>query len=205
MKALLLVDIQNDFIPGGALPVTDGDAIIPVVNTLMPYFDLVVATQDWHPQNHGSFASNHPGKKVYDVIELNGLQQILWPDHCVQGSKGADFAPGLNMNPVEAIFRKGTDPGIDSYSGFFDNGRKKSTALADYLKGRKINEVLVVGLAGEFCVNFTILDAVDQGFKTYLIEDGTRPLNKDDFEKAKANMKAKGVGIIKSNEIVKNG
>ena len=205
MKALLLVDIQNDFIPGGALPVPDGDAIIPVVNDLMSYFDLVVATQDWHPQNHGSFASNHPGKKVYDVIELNGLQQILWPDHCVQGSKGADFAPGLNTNPVEAIFRKGTDPGIDSYSGFFDNGRKKSTALADYLRGRQIDEVYVVGLAGEFCVNFTILDAVDQGFKTYLIEDGTRPLNKDDFEKAKANMKAKGVGIITSNEIVKNG
>ena len=205
MKALLLVDIQNDFIPGGALPVPDGDAIIPVVNDLMPYFDLVVATQDWHPQNHGSFASNHPGKKVYDVIELNGLQQILWPDHCVQGSKGADFAPGLNTNPVEAIFRKGTDPGIDSYSGFFDNGRKKSTALADYLRGRQIDEVYVVGLAGEFCVNFTILDAVDQGFKTHLIEDGTRPLNKDDFEKAKANMKAKGVGIITSNEIIKNG
>ena len=205
MKALLLVDIQNDFIPGGALPVPDGDAIIPVVNDLMPYFDLVVATQDWHPQNHGSFASNHPGKKVYDVIELNGLQQILWPDHCVQGSKGADFAPGLNTNPVEAIFRKGTDPGIDSYSGFFDNGRKKSTALADYLRGRQIDEVYVVGLAGEFCVNFTILDAVDQGFKTYLIEDGTRPLNKDDFEKAKADMKAKGVGIITSNEIIKNG
>ncbi len=205
MKALLLVDIQNDFIPGGALPVPDGDAIIPVVNDLMPYFDLVVATQDWHPQNHGSFASNHPGKKVYDVIELNGLQQILWPDHCVQGSKGADFAPGLNTNPVEVIFRKGTDPGIDSYSGFFDNGRKKSTALADYLRGRQIDEVYVVGLAGEFCVNFTILDAVDQGFKTYLIEDGTRPLNKDDFEKAKANMKAKGVGIIMSNEIIKNG
>ena len=205
MKALLLVDIQNDFIPGGALPVPDGDAIIPVVNDLMPYFDLVVATQDWHPQNHGSFASNHPGKKVYDVIELNGLQQILWPDHCVQGSKGADFAPGLNTNPVEAIFRKGTDPGIDSYSGFFDNGRKKSTALADYLRGRQIDEVYIVGLAGEFCVNFTILDAVDQGFKTYLIEDGTRPLNRDDFEKAKANMKAKGVGIITSNEIIKNG
>ncbi len=205
MKALLLVDIQNDFIPGGALPVPDGDAIIPVVNDLMPYFDLVVATQDWHPKNHGSFASNHPGKKVYDVIELNGLQQILWPDHCVQGSKGADFAPGLNTNSVEAIFRKGTDPGIDSYSGFFDNGRKKSTALADYLRGRQIDEVYVVGLAGEFCVNFTILDAVDQGFKTYLIEDGTRPLNKDDFEKAKADMKAKGVGIIMSNEIIKNG
>jgi nicotinamidase/pyrazinamidase len=203
MKALILVDIQNDFIPGGALPVPDGDAIIPIVNALMPYFDLVVATQDWHPQNHGSFASNHPGKKVYDVIELNGLQQILWPDHCVQGSAGADFAPGLNTNPVEAIFRKGTDPSIDSYSAFFDNGRKKSTGLADYLRGRGIDEVYVVGLAGEFCVNFTILDAVDQGFKTYLIENGTRPLNRDDFEKAKETMKQKGVRIITSDHILK--
>ncbi|RLD15532.1 bifunctional nicotinamidase/pyrazinamidase [candidate division KSB1 bacterium] len=203
MKALILVDIQNDFIPGGALPVPDGDAIIPTVNALMPYFDLVVATQDWHPQNHGSFASNHPGKKVYDVIELNGLQQILWPDHCVQGSAGADFAPGLNTNPVEAIFRKGTDPSIDSYSAFFDNGRKKSTGLADYLRGRGIDEVYVVGLAGEFCVNFTILDAVDQGFKTYLIENGTRPLNRNDFEKAKETMKQKGVRIITSDHILK--
>ncbi len=202
MKALLLVDIQNDFIPGGALPVPEGDAIIPTVNALMPYFDLVVATQDWHPQNHGSFASNHIGKNVYEVIDLNGLQQILWPDHCVQGSSGADFAPGLNMNPVEAIFRKGTDPSIDSYSGFFDNGRKKSTALAEYLRGRHIREVYVVGLAAEFCVHFTILDAAEQGFKTYLIEDGTRALNEADFRKAKENMRAKGVKIIKSKAII---
>lgn len=200
-RALILVDIQNDFIPGGALPVPEGDQIIPVVNKLMPAFDLVVATQDWHPANHGSFASNHPGKKVYDVIELNGLQQILWPDHCVQGSKGADFAPGLNMNPVEAIFRKGTDPGIDSYSGFFDNGHKKSTGLAAYLKGRDIDQVYVVGLAGEFCVNYTILDAVAEGFKTYLIKDGTRPLDWQNFEKAIENMKQKGVVVLNSEEV----
>ena len=202
MKALLLVDIQNDFIPGGALPVPEGDAIIPVVNALMPHFDLVVATQDWHPRNHGSFASNHAGKKVYDVIDLNGLQQILWPDHCVQGSKGADFAPGLNTNPVEAIFRKGTDPSIDSYSAFFDNGRRKSTALGDFLRGRGVDEVYVVGLAGEFCVNFTILDAVELGFKTFLIEDGTRPLEQEAFEKAKANMREKGVQIMTSSAIL---
>ncbi len=202
MKALLLVDIQNDFIPGGALPVPEGDAIIPVVNALMPHFDLVVATQDWHPQNHGSFASNHPGKNLYEVIDLNGLEQILWPDHCVQGSRGADFAPGLNTNPVEAIFRKGTDPRIDSYSAFFDNGRRKSTALGDFLHGREIDELYVVGLAGEFCVNFTILDAVDLGFKTYLIEDGTRPLDKEAFEKAKVNMQEKGVQIIGSSTIL---
>ncbi|NOX89019.1 MAG: bifunctional nicotinamidase/pyrazinamidase [Calditrichaeota bacterium] len=203
MKALILVDIQNDFIPGGALPVPEGDKIIPVVNNLLSHFDLVVATQDWHPRNHGSFASNHPGKKVYDVIDLNGLEQILWPDHCVQGSKGAEFVPTLNTNPVEAIFRKGTDPAIDSYSGFFDNGRKKSTGLADYLKGRGVDEVFVVGLAGEFCVNYTILDAAEQGFKTYLIKDATRPLNREQFEKAMQNMRQKGVVIIQSGDILK--
>jgi nicotinamidase/pyrazinamidase len=202
MKALILVDIQNDFVPGGALPVPEGDAIIPTVNALMPHFDLVVATQDWHPQNHGSFASNHPGKKVYDVIELNGLQQILWPDHCVQGTPGADFVPALNTNPVEAIFRKGTDPGIDSYSGFFDNGKRKSTGLADYLRGRGIDEVFVVGLAGEFCVNYTILDAVDLGFKTYLIKDGTRALDEQNFEKAMETMRKKGVIILESSELL---
>ncbi len=203
MKALILVDIQNDFVPGGALPVPEGDAIIPTVNALMPHFDLVVATQDWHPQNHGSFASNHPGKKVYDVIELNGLQQILWPDHCVQGTPGADFVPALNTNPVEAIFRKGTDPGIDSYSGFFDNGKRKSTGLADYLRGRGVDEVFVVGLAGEFCVNYTILDAADLGFKTYLIKDGTRPLDAQNFERAMETMRKKGVTIIESKDILK--
>ncbi len=203
MKALILVDIQNDFVPGGALPVPEGDAIIPTVNALMPHFDLVVATQDWHPQNHGSFASNHPGKKVYDVIELNGLQQILWPDHCVQGTPGADFVPALNTNPVEAIFRKGTDPGIDSYSGFFDNGKRKSTGLADYLRGRGVDEVFVVGLAGEFCVNYTILDAADLGFKTYLIKDGTHPLDAQNFERAMETMRKKGVTIIESKDILK--
>jgi nicotinamidase/pyrazinamidase len=202
MKALILVDIQNDFVPGGALPVPDGDAIIPTVNALMPHFDLVVATQDWHPQNHGSFASNHPGKKVYEVIELNGLQQILWPDHCVQGTPGADFVPGLNMNPVEAIFRKGTDPGIDSYSGFFDNGKRKSTGLGDYLRGRGIDEVFVVGLAGEFCVNYTILDAADLGFKTYLIKDGTRALDAQNFEKAIMIMRKKGVVVLESSDLL---
>lgn len=201
-RALILVDIQNDFVPGGALPVPEGDQIIPVVNQLLPAFDLVVATQDWHPQNHGSFASNHPGKKIYDVIELNGLEQILWPDHCVQGTAGADFVPGLNMNPVEAIFRKGTDPGIDSYSGFFDNGRKKSTGLADYLKGRGIEEVFVVGLAGEFCVNYTILDAAELGFKTYLIKDATRPLDWQNFEQAMGNMRKHGVQIVESKDLL---
>ena len=200
-RALILVDIQNDFVPGGALPVPQGDQIIPVVNQLLPQFDLVVATQDWHPPNHGSFASNHPGKKVYEVIELNGLQQILWPDHCVQGSKGADFVAGLNTNPVEAIFRKGTDPGIDSYSGFFDNGRKKSTGMADYLRGRGVDEVYVVGLAGEFCVNYTILDAAQLGFKTYLIKDATRPLDWQNFEKAMENMRKHNVQIVESQDL----
>ncbi|WP_456405502.1 bifunctional nicotinamidase/pyrazinamidase [Caldithrix abyssi] len=200
-RVLILVDIQNDFIPGGALPVPGGDQIVPVVNQILPFFDLVVATQDWHPPDHGSFASNHPGKKVYDTIELNGLQQILWPDHCVQGSHGADFVQNLNTNPVEAIFRKGTDPKIDSYSGFFDNGRKKSTGLADYLRGRGVKEVFVAGLAGEFCVNYTIMDAADLGFKTYLIKDATRPLDWQNFEKAMQKMQEKGVTILESKDL----
>ena len=130
MKTLLLIDIQNDFMPGGALAVAGGDEIIPVLNRMMPDFDLVVATQDWHPEDHGSFAANHPAKEVYEQIVLDGLPQTLWPVHCVQSTPGADFAMDLQMAKVEAIFRKGTNPQIDSYSGFYDNGHLKSTGLS---------------------------------------------------------------------------
>src|SRR5215210_6850631 len=146
MKALLLIDIQNDFLPGGALAVPEGDQIIPIVNQLQPHFDLVVATQDWHPAEHKSFAANHPGKNPFEVIDLQGLEQVLWPSHCVQGSPGAAFAPALELNRVEAIFRKGMDPEIDSYSGFFDNGHLKTTGLVDYLHSKKISQVFVAGL-----------------------------------------------------------
>lgn len=202
MKALLLIDIQNDFIPGGTLAVPGGDEIIDVVNKLQSHFDLVIATQDWHPANHKSFASQHAGKQEFEVIELGGLSQVLWPEHCVQGTNGAAFYPKLLMNRVEAIFRKGTDASIDSYSGFYDNGHLKSTGLADYLKGKGITDVYLVGLAGDYCVYFSAKDAIAEGFQTYLIEDAIRSINSNDFEKAKEDIIGKGGQVIKSNEIV---
>jgi len=199
MKALLLIDIQNDFIPGGSLAVPGGDEIIPVVNDLQKHFDLVVATQDWHPVNHKSFGSSHKGKNNFEVIDLNGLQQVLWPDHCVQGTEGAEFSEKLNMNEVEAIFRKGTDPEIDSYSGFFDNGHRKTTGLADYLKGKAIKEIFIAGLAGDFCVYYTAKDALQEGFTTCIIEDAVRAINPEGFAKAKQDILNKGGKIISSS------
>ena len=199
MKALLLIDIQNDFLPGGALAVPEGDQVIPVVNALQPYFDLVVATQDWHPADHKSFASNHPGKKPFETIALQGREQVLWPDHCVQGSTGAALAPALELNRVEAIFRKGMNPEIDSYSGFFDNGHVKTTGLADYLRSKMVTQVFVAGLAGDFCVYFTAKDALLEGFKTFLLEDATRPINPENFTQAKAELRHLGGKIIQSS------
>ena len=202
MKALILVDIQNDFLPGGALAVSDGDQIIPVVNQIQSAFPLVVATQDWHPPNHGSFAANHPGKKEYEQIHLNGLPQTLWPIHCVQNTSGAELAPKLNRERIEKIFKKGTDPGIDSYSGFFDNGHRKSTGLVEWLKSSGVTQVFVCGLATDYCVKFTALDAVQQGFKTSLIEDASRGVNiqPNDVADAVSEMKRAGVRISKSVE-----
>jgi nicotinamidase/pyrazinamidase len=202
MTVLVLVDILNDFLPGGALPVPKGDAIIDVVNRLQEYFELVVATQDWHPPNHKSFASNHPGKRPFDVIELFGLKQTLWPDHCVQGSDGAKFAPGLHMNKVEAIFRKGTDPEIDSYSGFYDNAHRKSTGLASYLRGKDIDQVYVTGLAGDICVYATAMDSLDEGFQTYIIKDATRPLIEKDFTANNKTFTNKGGTLITSVDLI---
>jgi len=201
MNALLLIDVQYDFLPGGALAVTDGDQIIPVLNHIQKHFDLVAATQDWHPKDHGSFASNHEGKNPFDTIILGGLDQILWPDHCVQGEKGSEFSSQLNMQAVEAIFRKGTDRGIDSYSGFFDNGKKKSTGLGDYLRGRGVKRVFVGGLAADFCVGFTVLDALRLGFDTTLIEDATRPIDQKGWEKMKEIIHDKGGKFINSSDI----
>jgi nicotinamidase/pyrazinamidase len=199
MKALLLIDIQNDFLPGGALPVPDGDQIIPIVNKLQNYFDLIVATQDWHPESHKSFASNHPGKSIFDKISIQGHEQILWSEHCIQGTNGALFAPDLNMNKVEAIFRKGTDPEIDSYSGFYDNGHLKSTGLANYLKGKKVKQVYIVGLAGDYCVYYSAKDSLNEGFETFVVEDATRSINLNDFEKAKNDIENLGGDIIRSS------
>jgi nicotinamidase/pyrazinamidase len=199
----VLVDIQNDFLPGGALAVPRGDEVVPVANRVQSAFDLVVATQDWHPPGHGSFASMRPGRKPGDVDELAGLPQVLWPDHCVQGSRGAEFAPGLQMNRVEAIFRKGTDPTIDSYSGFFDNGHRKSTGLGDYLKGRGATDVYVLGLATDYCVKFTALDARKLGFRTFLVQDGSRgvELRPGDVDRAVDEMRAAGVEVVQSGAL----
>ena len=204
MKALILVDIQNDFLPGGALAVPNGDAVIPLANRLQPMFPLVVATQDWHPANHGSFAANHPGKKVFEQIDLNGLPQTLWPAHCVQGTAGAELAPTLNRVHIAKIFPKGTDAGIDSYSGFFDNGHRHATGMAEWLKGKGVTEVHLCGLATDYCVKFTALDAVSAGFKTYLIEDASRGVNlqPNDVKNAIAEMKQAGVIVEQSVNIV---
>jgi len=204
MNCLVLVDIQNDFLPGGALAVPDGDAVIPVANRLQSLFPLVVATQDWHPANHGSFAANHPGRKVFEQIELNGLPQTLWPVHCVQGTPGAELAPTLRRERIAKIFPKGTDPGIDSYSGLFDNGHRKSTGLGEWIKAKGVTEVFVCGLATDYCVKFTALDAVQFGFKTHFIEDASRGVNlqPNDVKNAIAEMARTGVGVVRSYELV---
>jgi len=200
MRTLILVDIQNDFLPGGALAVPRGDEVIPIANELQPRFDLVVATQNWHPAGHGSFASSHPGRRPGDLAALGGLPQVLWPDHCVQGSRGAEFAARLQMNRVEAIFRKGTDPAIDSYSAFFDNAHRKSTGLGDYLRGRGATEVYVLGLATDYCVKFSALDGRRLGFRMLVVEDGTRgvELQPGDVARAIEQMRAAGVEMVRS-------
>ncbi len=200
MKALVLVDIQNDFLPGGALAVPEGDAVVPVANRVQTAFELIAATQDWHPANHGSFAANHPHRKSGELGELGGLPQVLWPVHCVQNTAGAAFAPRLETKRIARVFPKGTDLEIDSYSGFFDNGRKKATGLGDYLRQHGVTEVFILGLATDYCVKATALDARALGFATYLIEDGCRGVNlrPGDAKQAIAEMKTAGVTITHS-------
>jgi nicotinamidase/pyrazinamidase len=162
----------------------------------------VVATQDWHPQTHKSFASNHAGKKAFEQIDWHGLPQVLWPDHCVQGTPGADFSTAVNWNKTEAIFRKGTDPEIDSYSGFYDNGHLKSTGLSAYLKGRGVTDVYIAGLAADYCVYFTAKDALAEGFSTYVIEDATRAISLEGFENSKKDLFEKGGHLVQSTEVM---
>jgi nicotinamidase/pyrazinamidase len=203
MNALVIVDVQNDFMPGGSLEVPKGDTIITPINKIGKYFDLVVATQDWHPKTHKSFASNHLNKKPFDRIILNGLEQILWPDHCVQGSPGADFHPLLETDKIAAIFRKGMNPETDSYSGLYDNGHSISSGLAGYLRERKVTELYFSGLASDICVYYSIKDSLNEGFKAIFIEDASRPLNSDIFYNIKKELSASGVHIINSTEIGK--
>ncbi|MGF1584410.1 MAG: bifunctional nicotinamidase/pyrazinamidase [Bacteroidales bacterium] len=200
MKTLVIIDIQNDFIPGGSLEVPGGDELVPVINRIQEKFELVIATQDWHPEDHISFASNHPGKDPFSTIQWKGMSQILWPDHCVQKSKGADFHPDLDMAKVEAVFRKGMDKFIDSYSGFYDNGHEKSTGLAGYLRERKATELWFCGLAADVCVQFSITDALKEGFSVNLIEDATRPIDADEFEIIKNNLRQRGCKFVISDE-----
>jgi nicotinamidase/pyrazinamidase len=195
MTALLLIDIQNDFLPGGSLAVAEGDQILPLVNALQPRYELVVATQDWHPAAHQSFASQHPGQPVFSQIDLHGLPQTLWPDHCVQGTPGAEFSARLDQHRIEAIFRKGTSPEIDSYSGFFDNGHRKSTGLADYLRGRGVQEVHLCGLAADYCVFFSALDALQEGFRVVFLEEATRAISAEGYQQARQKLAQQGARV----------
>lgn len=196
MKALIVVDIQNDFLQGGSLAVQGGNEIIPVINSIQEKFDLVVATQDWHPKGHKSFASQHSNKSVYDKIDLNGIEQVLWPDHCVQGTFGAEISSELNQNKIEAIFRKGMNTTIDSYSGFYDNGKLKCTGLGDFLKGRGVKEIFVCGLAADYCVYFTAKDALELGFTSTIIENATKAIDVSNFENIKRNFIQSGGNVI---------
>jgi nicotinamidase/pyrazinamidase len=194
-KAFIIVDVQYDFIPGGALPVPEGDQVIPVINELVKKFELVVATQDWHPPGHGSFASAHAGHQPGDIIQLHGLTQILWPDHCVQGTHGAEFVQELDRSKVKRVFQKGTDPAVDSYSGLFDNGHRKDTGLADFLRDQGVTDVHIAGLATDYCVKFTALDSVNLGFRTHVIQAGCRGVNlyPTDVDQAYDTLKRAGV------------
>lgn len=206
-RALILVDIQNDFMPTGALPVPKGDEVIAAANALLGRFELIVATQDWHPPRHGSFASEHEGRSPGELIDLNGVPQVLWPDHCVQGSGGAAFAEGLDVGPVTRVFQKGMDPEVDSYSGFFDNGssdgERHATGLGDWLKERGVEDVFVCGVATDYCVKFTALDAAGLGFRTHLIEDACRgvELNEGNVEGALSELREAGVVVVSSAEV----
>ncbi|MEM1414818.1 MAG: bifunctional nicotinamidase/pyrazinamidase [Myxococcota bacterium] len=201
--ALLVIDVQNDFLPGGALAVPEGDAVVPVANALMPRFELVVATQDFHPPGHESFASQHAGKSPGEVVELHGLPQVLWPDHCVQGTEGAAFAPGLALEGAP-VFPKGTDRAIDSYSGFFDNGHRKDTGLAGFLRERGVEEVVCLGLATDYCVKATALDAIREGFRVCVVVDGVRAVDlaPGDGDRALEELRAAGARLVRSDALL---
>lgn len=204
-RALLVIDIQNDFTPGGALAVNQGDEIVPLVNHLAGGFRNVVLSQDWHPAGHISFASSHPGEKPFDVIELPYGPQVMWPDHCIQGSHGAEFHPGLDIPHTQLIVRKGGNPEVDSYSAFFEADRKTTTGLAGALREKGIDTVYVAGLALDFCVTWTALDARREGFVTYVVVDACRAIDNDgSLEQALSDMQDAGVIFIQSRQLLGN-
>ncbi|MCQ1572015.1 bifunctional nicotinamidase/pyrazinamidase [Neorhizobium galegae] len=206
MKALLLIDIQKGFCPGGNLPVAHGDEIVPVANQLIEGggYDLIAASQDWHPENHGSFASRHPGRKPFEMGELSGQPQVMWPDHCVQGTPDAEFHPDLNVEAIDYIQQKGENPAVDSYSAFRDNDQAAVTGLAGYLRAQQVTELDLCGLATDYCVKFSALDAVEMlpGVKVRFIEDASRGIDPEGVKSAIAEMRAKGVGIVSSRDIL---
>ncbi|MCK5859513.1 bifunctional nicotinamidase/pyrazinamidase [Abyssibacter sp.] len=202
--ALLLIDIQNDFMPTGSLPVAGGDQIVPVANRLAQRFDVVVASQDWHPAGHSSFASSHPDRQAFDVTTVDGLEQRLWPDHCVQGSLGAAFHAALDLQPVTHVIRKGMDARIDSYSAFFDNGHRRSTGLDGLLRALDIDSVVICGLALDVCVQFTALDAAQAGFATVVLTDACRGVDAQpgDIDRALTTLQSAGVQLSTSDALL---
>ena len=202
MQALLIIDVQNDFCPPGALPVPNGDQVIPIINRMSDVFEHVLFTQDWHPPGHRSFASAHPGKHPYESIALPYGSQILWPDHCIQGSPGAAFHPDLNTNRGALIIRKGFRKAIDSYSAFFENDKKTATGLSGYLKDRGITSLYLAGLALDFCVCWSALDGRRMGFDVTVIEDATRGIDTQGSLAAAYNqMRKAGVELISSHSL----
>ena len=196
-KALLVIDVQNDFCPAGALEVAGGNEIIPYINEEMAKYECVVLTQDWHPKGHSSFATSHEGKNPLELIKMPYGDQVLWPDHCVQGSKGAEFHPDLNIEQANAIIRKGSNPFIDSYSAFFENDRKTPTGLDGYLKSLEIEKINLVGLATDFCVNYSAQDAANLGYKVSLLEKMCRAIDLNgSLAAAKSEMQNCGVEFI---------
>jgi nicotinamidase/pyrazinamidase len=203
MKALLIVDVQNDFCPGGALEVPNGDEIIPTINKLSESFDHVLQTQDWHPEGHSSFASSHQGKEPFETIEMPYGEQVLWPDHCVQGSEGADFHPDLNTTRSQLVVRKGFRKNIDSYSAFYENDDTTKTGLTGYLHDRGINTLYAVGLATDFCVKWSVVDGCKEGFEVYVVEDAVRGIDIDgSVDQAWQDMKEAGATRISSSELL---
>ena len=202
-SALIVVDVQNDFCPGGALAVPNGDEIVALINRLIDAFDHVVLTQDWHPKGHSSFASSHRGQAVFSSFRMAYGEQTLWPDHCVQGTPGAEFHPGLVWTKAELIIRKGFRAAIDSYSAFYENDRTTPTGLGGYLKERGLQKLVLVGLATDFCVAYSALDAARLGFEVAIVLDACRAIDLDgSLKRAQEEMRAAGVTLADSSRLV---
>jgi nicotinamidase/pyrazinamidase len=203
--ALIIIDVQNDFCTGGNLEVKNGEEVVGIINSISNIFGKTIATQDWHPANHKSFSSNNKGTKPLEMIEVNGIMQVMWPDHCIQGTKGADFHPNLNLNPIDLIVRKGTNPELDSYSAFLENDHKTETGLDGYLKGLNIKTLFFAGLATDYCVYFSAMDALDKGYETYIILDGCRGVDfpENNITRTISLMKTAGIKFISSMDLLK--